>query len=201
MAFIRLPLGVKVALEFTLHGEPIVNVYHVTTSDPIVSVKLQTIAQVFVNWWTTVQSPAFTSDVVLEQVTALNLDVINGEKHVEIVQPAVPGGIATDALPGNCALVVSMRTSKTGRSFMGRSYLGGLADAGIDGNRIDILDAAVIGNNFLALDAALLAVNAEMVVASFQSLGAPRAEGVATRLNAYGVNTRIDTQRRRLPKF
>jgi hypothetical protein len=52
---------------------------------------------------------------------------------------------------------------------------------------------------FVTLDSTLTGQGFEHVVASFFSNGAPRPVGQARLINAYRVDGRIDTQRRRLP--
>lgn len=201
MAFIRLPLGIRVALEFDLAGKTVVNVYHVTTEDPIVTVKLIDIALVFIDWWDNNLSTQMSQDILLFAATALNLNVENGEKITQPVTPVIPGTQPSDAVSNNVALVVGMKTDKTGRSFQGRSYLAGLGEPSVTNNHIEVAKAAAFGSSFVSLSGDLAVENADLVVASFQAGGVPRVEGVATKVTSYIVNTRVDTQRRRLPKF
>lgn len=200
MAYIRLPLGIKVAMEFTLAGKIVVNIYHVTTSDPIITLKLQDIANVFIDWWTTNLKAEFSEDVALFSVSALNLNVENGEKIVVGVAPVVPGTEANESMSNNVALVISLKTAKTGRSFQGRVYLAGITEFDVTANNILVAKAANLAGDYAQLDTDLTAENATLVVASFQTAGEPRVEGVATPVESFVVNTRVDTQRRRLPK-
>jgi len=200
MLFIRLPLGIKVAMEYEVFGKVVVNVYHVTTTDPIVTLQLLDIAQVFKAWWDSNMSSLFSEDIALNAVTALNLDEENGEKVTLVVSPAIPGTVVDEATPNNVAIVASLSTVKTGRSFRGRSYHAGLNDASVTENSISTAKAALIVTAYGSLITSLAVQNAELVVASFQSLGVPRAIGVATPVDSISVNTRVDTQRRRLPK-
>lgn len=200
MAYIRLPLGIRIALEYEIFGKVIVNVYHVTSSEPIVSIKLLELAVVFREWWFVSLSTEFASDIALTTVTALNLDVPNGEKQTLVVAPPMPGTLPPPAASNNVAIVASFATAKTGRSFRGRTYLAGLRDVGIAENHIGVLVAADIITHYVALIVALNIENSDLVVASFQAGGIPRVEGVATVIESVSVNTRVDTQRRRLPK-
>lgn len=200
MAYIRLPLGVKVSLEYTLGGKVVVNIYHVTTTDPIVTVKLEDIAQVFIDWAISKLLTRLSQNIVLFAATAQNLDVENGEKITIAVVPPEPGTVLQQAVSNNVALVVSMRTDLTGRSFQGRSYIAGLGDEDVAGNYIDVARATQFITDFVQLDANLAVEDTSLVIASFQHAGVPREEGVATRVTSYLVNTRVDTQRRRLPK-
>ena len=199
MAFIRLPLGVRVALEYEAFGKVVVNVYHVTTTDPIVTIKLFDIADLFEAWWATTIGANFSNEIALSSITAHNLNVPNGEKITLPVSPSIPGGSANASVPNNVAIVITLNTALTGRSFRGRAYHAGLTRAAVTGNNIDTILAASLVTDYIQLTANLAVANAELVVASFQTLGVPRAEGVATPVQSIAVNTRIDTQRRRLP--
>lgn len=199
MAYIRLPAGIRVALEYEVFGKVVVNVYHVTTTDPIVTVKLLDIAELFADWWTATLSDDFSTDIGLTQVTALNLDEENGEKQTFVVSPPTVGGLAEAATSNNVAIVASFATAKTGRSFRGRSYQAGLPEIQITENLITTVRAASIVSSYGALALLLAVENALFVVASFVTAGAPRAEGVATEIESIAVNTRVDTQRRRMP--
>lgn len=200
MAYIRLPLGIRVAVEFDLNGKVVVNIYHVTTADPITTVKLEAIAQVFIDWWTTIQLDNVSDEVALIGVTAMNLDVPNGEKIELPVVPAVYGTVVGGSVPNNVALVIGLRTAQTGRSFQGRTYIAGLGDQEVTQNTISTARLGTFIIAFATLDVDLLAINSQLVVASFVSGGVPRAEGIATQVDAISGNTRVDTQRRRLPE-
>lgn len=199
MAYIRLPLGIRIALEYEVYGKIVVNVYHVTTPDPIVTVKLINIAEIFEIWWTNELGAAFSEDIALTSITALNLDEENGEKITLVVSPPVQGAVVSEAASNNIAIVASFATAKTGRSFRGRSYQAGIPLAGLTGNNITTLKAAAIVTAYSDLQALLNLANTEFVVASFQSGGVPRSVGVATEIDSIACNTRVDTQRRRLP--
>lgn len=200
MGYIRLPLGIRVAMEYEMFGKIIVNVYHVRTTDPIITLKLFDIAEVFATWWDLHLSQAATHDIGLNSVTALNLDVPNGEKVTYVVSPTEPGKDADDGMSANVSLVQSYQTALTGRSFQGRSYFCGLTESQVTGNEVTPTLAAALVTVQGQLMSLLVAENALLLVASFQSGGLPRAEGIGTPVESVSVNTRVDTQRRRLPK-
>lgn len=199
MAYIRLPAGIKVALEYEAHGKVVVNVYHVTTSDPIVTIKLLDIAEIFEAWWDADMSGNMSDEIELFQITALNLDVENGEKLTLAVSPPVTGQIVGTSVPNNVAQVVSMHTALTGRSFRGRAYHAGLTSGDVDGNDVDAAIVTAMLLDYAALESDLDVIDTQLVVASFQSAGVPRAVGVATPISSFSATSRVDTQRRRLP--
>lgn len=199
MAFIRLPGGFRIALEYQIFGKIVVNVYHGTTTDPITSIKLFSIADLFEAWFDTSLASAVSADIKLAQITVLNLDEENGEKVTNVLVPANPGTRAGAAMPNNVALVASFATAKTGRSFRGRSYIAGLSEDDVGGVGVDTVFAAGIVTAFLALITDMAVDDEQLVVASFQSGGVPREVGVATPVDSVSCNLRVDTQRRRLP--
>ena len=200
MAYIKLPLGIRVALEYEVFGKVVVNIYHVTTTDPIITIKLLDIAQLFAAWWDAEVSVYFSQDIALNAVTAHNLNVPNGEKVTLVVSPPTAGQLPAGAVSNNVAIVASLFTAQTGRSFRGRSYHAGLDDPSVTANSIATGKAAGIVATYGDLVTSLALENAILVVASFQSESAPRAEGIATEVESVAVNLRVDTQRRRLPK-
>lgn len=199
MPYIKLPLGIKVAMEYEQFGKVIVNVYHVTTTDPIITVKLFDIADVFRDWWVDTHRVGLSESIALQAVTAHNLDVENGEKVTRVVSPASPGTSIGESVPNNVALVISFATALTGRSFRGRTYMAGVREIDITGNNVTEPFAAGTVANYADLLIDLIAKDSHLVVASFHTAGSPRAEGIPTNVESISVNTRVDTQRRRLP--
>lgn len=199
MAFIRLPLGIKVAVEYEVFGKIVVNVYHVTTTDPIITIKLLDIAEIFEAWWDNALKDNFSADIALTQITATSLDEANGPQSVLAVTPPIAGGSVGDAVSNNVALVITLNTAKTGRSFRGRTYHAGLLRGQLTGNAVADATVAAIILDYIELDALLFAAASELVVASFQAGGVAREEGVATIVESFSGDTRVDTQRRRLP--
>lgn len=200
MAFIRLPLGIRIAVEYNWNGKVVVNIYHVTTTDPITTIKLETIANVFKDVFTASLMSFISEQISLSSVSALNLDVPNGERVIVPVVPTVPGSYTGDSVSNNVASVVSLKTALTGRSFQGRSYMSGIPEAEVSQNDLGTTIIVGIGNAFVALTGGLTAVDAILSVASFRAAGVPRGEGVATPVDSFFINKRVDTQRRRLPK-
>lgn len=200
MVFVKLPLGIKVALEYEVFGKVVVNIYHVTTTDPIITIQLLDIAEVFKAWWDGSLAAEFSQDIALTTVTCLNLDEPNGEKLELVVSPPLPGLLLNAAVTNNVAVVASLATAKTGRSFRGRSYHAGMNVLQLAENDIPIARAAAIVLAYGDLVTSLATYNTLLVVASFQNEQVVREEGVATPVESVSVNVRVDTQRRRLPR-
>lgn len=199
MAFVALPGGVRIAMEFTVQGKVVVNIYHVSTTDPIVSIKLLALANIFVDWWATDMKGNFSQDIGLFSVVAHDVSVPNGIQETVAVSPTVVGGIAEGAVTNNVALVASFRTLLTGRSFQGRSYQAGINVSDIDSNKVSAAKATDIALDYTTLMGVLDAADAPLVIASYITNGVPRVTALATPVSAVLVKLRVDTQRRRLP--
>lgn len=199
MAFIPIPQSVRVAMEFTKNGQLVVNVYHVRFPTAIINVNLTAVAQLFVDWWTNDLRSTQNQSLRLERVTVTDWSQPNGSQAV-VNAPANSVGTLTGAqAPNNVAIVVSHRTLRTGRSFRGRTYLAGLGASDVADDNISTARAAAIVSAYANLVFRLTTLGGVLVVASFRTNGQPRTVGVVTDISTFVVNTRVDTQRRRLP--
>lgn len=108
----------------------------------------------------------------------------------------VDGTSSANPLPYQAALVVSWLTALRGRSFRGRTYLGGFTEAASDGAGpgsatlalVEAFRDDIISNGTVSVK----------VVSRFHDR-AKRLEGVATAITTGRVGTVWDTQRRRKP--
>lgn len=198
MAFIPLPLGVRVAMEFTKDGSAVVNVFHVTSTVPLLTANLTAIANVFGSWWIGNYAAESTNHLVLNQVVATDVSIVGGQQGIGVTGLPQAGLRATAAVPNNVAIVTSYRTPRVGRSFRGRSYWALLASTDVVDDVITLPQTATINADLLILAAALAAFPATLVVASYQIDGAPRVTAEATPVTTIITDQRVDTQRRRL---
>lgn len=199
MAFIPVPNGLRVAVEYRLNGQLVVNVYYLETEVAVTSVNLAALASIFVDWWTTNMRQNFTTSMALERIVVTDVSVANGLQEAQSVAPVIPGTAATAPAPNSVAVVVSHRTGYSGRSFRGRTYLAGFSASEVADNYISAALAANIVSDMLSLRSALFLAGHKLSVASFRANGVPRSVAVLTNVTSFVINTRIDTQRRRLP--
>lgn len=192
---------IRIAMEFTKDGQSVVNIYYVKYPSPIVTANLSLLAQAFKDWWTNTLKTYATQQLQLTAVRALDISVLNGEEHQLIVSPAEPGSITGEGLPNNCAMVVTKLTLNTGRSFRGRTYLANIAESNVAGNVIDTTFVANVVAAFVTLRATLTAGGLSMVVVSYYTNGVVRTTPVATPITGFRADTRVDSQRRRLPGY
>lgn len=199
MAFIALPDGIKVSMEFALNGELVVNVYHVAYANPIVAANLSFLTDLFRDWWNLEMRQNFNIGVALNRVTALDVSVEDGLVDVLDVSPPIAGTVAGSVSPNNVATVISKLTGFSGRSFRGRTYFAGIAAAEVVDNFISSTLAAAMLVDMQSLSTQLQTNDYDLIVASYFANGAPRTEAVGTPVTAFAMDLRIDTQRRRLP--
>lgn len=194
------PLTVKVTIEYVIGGKVVVNVYHVKSPTPIVSIDLEDIATTFWNWWTANIKGFMTSDVTLQKIVALDLSDGAGNNFEYVPTSGNVGTASPPTVSNNVALVVSMRTPNIGRSNRGRSYLFGFPEAITTGNNVDGTTAAILAAEYAILSDDLATAGYTLGVLSYYHNGALRSSPVFRGFTSFLVNTRVDTMRRRLPK-
>jgi hypothetical protein len=200
MAFIPAINTLRVTLEFSYQGHLVVNVFYLRKSSPIVSVDLTNVAASLKAWWNTYMKPGVPQALVF---VGVKLRDMTTETGLQLDSPVVPpnvGAVVAQALPNNVAFVVSFRTGLTGRSTRGRVYNPGITEADTDLNNVTLAAAAAFSTAWLNLNPAVVALNFVHVIASFYTGGLPRLGALTTPVISYVSNTRVDTQRRRLPE-
>lgn len=197
MAFIALPNGIKVEMEFTKNGQLVVNIFYVTTGSPVTTLNLTALAQIFLDWWTTDLDVTQSAALALSRITATFVGAPDG-LQVILNGAGAPGTIAGADTPNNVAVVVSHRTGFSGRSRRGRTYLAGIVASDVVNDLTTPAKQAAYVTAFNALRTDLATAGYTMVVASYFSNGAPRLEAISTPITSHIVDARVDTQRRRL---
>lgn len=187
----------RVAMEFSKNGQLVVNVYHVISNDPIVSANLTAIGTVFLNWWNNHLRATQVSALTLNNIVVTALNVQEGEQ-VTISGGGTAGQVAGTDTPNNVAAVVSHRTGYAGRTRRGRTYLAGILSSEVSNDTIPGARATAYISAFNTLRSFLNAENAYLAVVSYEFNGVARPTGIATAITTHIVDTRVDTQRRRL---
>lgn len=199
MPFIPLPNGVRAVLEFNLAGELVVNVFHFTCDSAITTVNLTALGEVLADMWANDLVGLFSTDMSLQQIVLTDVsteDSIQVTYTTDLPEPGVAGG---DAAPNNVAVCSTYRTERIGRSYRGRTYWAGLDETLIVNNTPN---SSIVTNILTALADMIIAADVmgfTFVVASYRHNNAPRVTGVATPITALTMDTRSDSQRRRLP--
>jgi len=189
--------GIKLEWNAVQNGVPIVNRVYVTMTAPPSAADLDDAiveALAFFNGIKAVLHPSY----VLQNITATDVHVANG---TQTILPLVTGNVGTgtgSAVAANAAVVISLRTNFTGRSFRGRFYAGALCDSNMANAQNIITSAATFYAGAMEdfIDA-LTAINMTLVVVSRFAAGVARVVNLATEIISVIVDTKIDSQRRR----
>ena len=198
MAFQNVPNGIECVVHATQNGIPVVNVFHVKTPGLVSDADLTSVATIVLGWLRGSIFPAVNASYVLTDVTATDISTEGGHQ-------VVLNGISTDhgadvltQAAANAAVTISWRTSRIGRSYRGRTYIGGLS-------AVQLTDAQHLSSGvvsgFLAaainLRDTLAAADYTLSVLSRYLNKALRIVGVLTEIVGIIVDTKVDSQRRR----
>jgi len=197
MAFIPTPQGVEVVLKMTQQGVPVVNVWHVDLNSAVTVADLGVVGGTFDAWITSDLAALMSSTVSFDQLIVTDISVINGAQDIRV--PTTSTGLAAGTpAAANAAVVVSQRTGLTGRSFRGRTYLGGITQTvQTTSHEVTVGFAAAVLTSFNNLIALLNIAGYALSVLSKIALGVSRVAGLLTEITTIIVNTTIDSQRRR----
>jgi hypothetical protein len=202
MVFVPVPETAQSTMVYTgPNNNRMVNVYHFTRPtlgwDPD---GLGDLAEALLLWERNTASNHRSNQITCIGVECRDISVQDSFVVSVAAIPPIQGGGSTPTLPANVTLAISLRTPFAGRSFRGRTYWIGLTEGSVSGDFVN----PTTSQNILAAVRQLIEVvpqplNAQLVVVSRYSNGQPRAVGVATPVtSALLVDTRVDTQRRRL---
>lgn len=193
---------VKVVVTWGFDGKAAINVHFVlmeTPTSPISPVLLTNIANRFRTAIADTWIDRMGLNWQLDDVVAYDWSVEGGAFRPTDGALPIVGVETVDELPAQVALVVSHRTGLSGRSHRGRTYLPGLTEANVDGNTVNAAALTTAALYFTDLRTALALENLDLVVYSLYHDNLPRVDPVATAVIAQVINSRVDTQRRRLP--
>lgn len=202
MPFVPVPEVAEATMVYTgPNSNRMVNVYHFWRPtlgwDPD---SLGDLAESLLSWENTYAKDRRSNQITCIGVECRDISVQDSFVVAVAAIPPIQGGGNTPVLPANVTLAVSLRTPFAGRSFRGRTYWIGLPEGSVTGDFVNASSAQNILTAVRALiDVVPQPLNAQLVVVSRFANGQPRAVGVATPVtSAILVDTRVDTQRRRL---
>lgn len=200
MAFIPVPNTVLVSLGFINQGKTGSNNIHFTQGAPWTLADMALLATEIENWIAAFPIANAHTSFSWQDYRIVDLETANSPV-IEDSFPSVVTGIETsNPMPNNVAFVITMRTVQRGRSFRGRVYQSGLAEAHVLGNLVTTTYANAILNWWDNTITFATPADAALAVVSRYSNNAPRPSGIATPVISMDMNTRVDTQRRRMPR-
>jgi hypothetical protein len=200
--YIPVPLVYKVVVNQILGGEPTMNVLHVGVTDFINLSTLASVATAVQNWWIANIKPITSTTLSLVSVEVTSIAAFNGGRYILFAPAGTTGNINTPPLPNNVALVVSYTGLTRGRGSQGRTYHMGIVDAAAAANDVTAFYAGQVNAAYIQLRTDLAVLNADLTqrIVSYCLGGVWRSIGESTVITNSTVGTRLDTQRRRLPR-
>jgi hypothetical protein len=199
MAFIPASQILRTTVEYLLDGQILANVFHIDANEAIDAVVTNAILDVVEAWVETQMMAVSSSDLEATGLVGRDLTTISGGLVERPFSTPVPGAIGSPSLPNNVAVCVTLFTDLAGRSYRGRSYMPGIPESYVTLSGISSMLAGDYAGVFIDLVDTLSTAGYELVVTSFQTGLAPRVAAVSTPITSVGVNTTVDSQRRRLP--
>jgi len=198
MAFIPTTNGVSVVFEGIQNGIPIVNKFHLNVGTSPDVTLLEDVLDVFQTWMAAYWLQLAHTSYTLARIVAKDISVADGEEAALNLTSGNVGLNTGLAMAANAAVVLSWRTIKTGRSFRGRTYMGGMPNSFLaDAQNINSSVAVDIAEAGQALLDAITAAGYTLCVLSKYALKVARIAGLLTEIIGLVVDTKVDSQRRR----
>lgn len=198
MTFQSVPDGVEIVLNGTYNSIPLVNVFNVKDVATPSPARLAAIEALVFTWAQTYLLPLMSGGYFLNSITLTALTLSTGPQ-VQVFHSTGNQGTQTTAQIGaNSAAVLSWRTANIGRSFRGRTYVGGLVVNELtDSQTISSAAIASLANAGTQLITTLQTLGVVLSVLSRVANKVARVTGILTEIVSVIVDTKLDSQRRR----
>lgn len=199
-----IPGTAKIIVKQALAGVNVYNILHATTSDVSTpsAGDLAALATAVRSSWVSLVLPLQHTALTLTDVQCVDLSSATGSEAT--VSGNNPGTAVGLVCPANSAICWSWKVSARYRGGHPRTYIGGIPISALTtANTIIPSSVTAHLNAANSLRAAINAVgisggNWVMTVASYVKDKAPRPSPVARIINSVSVDSRLDSQRRRL---
>lgn len=199
MAFVPAVNTVKTVLVWDVNGVSAISVLHVRkpAGNPDVDDHAQ-IASIFGDWFEGVKL-SVSNQIRLSEIRCTTLTNESDYQSFYLVNAMGAQGSNPQPMPNNVAIVQSWQGGMSGRSTRGRTYWPFVNEGNTQQNFMALVDRNRILQAGADLLADLLIQGFQLVVASYFGNKAPRATALLTPIITTVMNTRVDSQRRRLP--
>jgi len=197
MAEALVPNGIKIEFVASQNDIPVINRCYVVTEGGVTQENLEDALATAFDFFTAYKASLHPS-YVLHEIICTDVHVANGTQEIGTYASSNQGTATGAAAAGNAAVVTSLRTNFTGRSFRGRWYWGGLANVSLtNAQTLTTADATAFSGYFADFITALQGVGLTLTVVSRFAAGVARVTALATEIIAVITDTKIDSQRRR----
>lgn len=185
------PNAYVVEVRGLLFGQRIENVWHCQGADPFDVADATSIAAIFQAQYGALLSE-LSQDVSFHEIFVHNLAGVASGEYTLAITPADAGDVTEDAMPGNVAFCITLRTALSGRTTRGRKYFSGLAKTHVVANQYDVARANGLVSDIQSLIDDLAANGTPLCIFS------PTALTLVPVTTATYVDLYTDSQRRRL---
>lgn len=198
MPFIPVPEAWEVVVRNTLGSIDVVNVFGYHSTDTLDQAAADAVGTVLNNAWEDLLG-FLSTGFTMGTVTVTDLSEVTGAQFVATTYGGDDGTDATGALPFQVAALISWRTNTRGRSFRGRTYMGGFCEDFSTGRDVSP-DLVTALNGFAG---AILADGGFSVISRFSGVDPdthqpiPRDEGLVTEFTDFTTHPLWRTQRGR----
>lgn len=200
MAFQPVPNTASIVVNGHVGSIPFVNVFHASYETVLSEAVADAMFDDIEDLWNNHLTGALNSGYSVESVVITDLEDVTGNQYTYDAGAEFNGNEDSQALPFQCAALVSWKTGIRGASYRGRTYFGPFCENGSSGRDLHA-DNVTLLEGFVT---ALLAADTEFgIVSRFSGvdeetgLPIPREEGIFTPINAGVVHPQWRTQRRR----
>jgi len=202
MPFQPCPNIAAVELRMSWDTKPVEYVLHYTRS-PVAAWSagtIQALAENVFSYFTDEFGPLMANAVSFDSCYVRDLTTEAGLVFEYFPPTAVTGQLTGEIVPNNVAIVMTHRTALAGRSYRGRTYLGGFTEAELARSFIVSSYGSSLETAWEAFASNVETDSNQLVILSRRTGGLERVEGIGTPVVSSGLrNLRVDTQRRRLP--
>src|SRR5665811_1239584 len=200
MPFVGTPNGVQVEFLSTWSGQHCETVTHYDLgATPITIATLTLFGQDLNAWYRDTIVPFLSQDITFTGTRVTDIRTAFGPVvDVPLTTPAV-GGVATQSVVNNAAIVMTKRSTSRGRSYRGRVYQPGIPKAD-ESTSVDMngTDVAGLVAGWVTLIARAVGDGAVLAILSKVTGGSTRVAGLLKPVASLDADTHFDSQRRRL---
>lgn|SRR5690348_8917302 len=189
----------QVNLVLSMSGEVAENVFHVHQAGAFAPADLANIANLFHGWWGNKIGPLVTAACSLVEIRVVDLTTQTSGAYDTGVT-GMSGTASGEALPNNVAALISWGTANRGKSFRGRTYIGGLASTDFTQNQLNDAAQSALADAGNSLKTSVDDGGYELGIVSYCSNKVWRTAGIFTPVVSLTAEKKLRSQRRRMPR-
>lgn len=200
MAFIPAMNVAEVVLGGAVNGQDVFTVHNFLFPGSISPGDLFDLAVLVSQSWSDNLAPLLGNSYYLNFVRATDLTTSSAPAIEFFPSTNNVGEVLQNPMANNSAVVVSWQTALRGKSYRGRTYVGGLpVTAAINSIEITTLfQTDLVAGMTSFIDDIEVGAGVTQVIVSRQAGNAPRVTGVSTPVTTMSVNKALDSMRSRL---